>query len=456
MLDLSNALFQPASTTPCGSGEGILSEAQKFTAREVGKSIFDNAEKRTERAITSVKNVFLDTKQSINNYRSIFPNAGEENNSVNSVELILNNKDKVRSFQNQNKFVAKKIISQAENDIADSLGFAVSEEGIIFQYTNEKVDKSINFNFNNNELNFEFSVTEEEAETPENLGNIASYSKKQYFDEEIFMDTEPRQILFKQTTGVINQPDIDIEIKNALSEVLLSANNDTYVILLNSIFEDIFKFSFKTGLFLRQNFNKLNLKKHITKTTQLGQDTCFLGFMNSEVLTKQTINLAEKLKCYAPNSATQTPVNVSFIKLLFDAFIRSVALQEVMKSFFVFGVFPRDLIGDQITPSNNSIYEQIIKLETSQAFQKAFNSPSFPYSTFYDEVFRTFILDITRVIFQNQELTEDQATVSLLIRKYNLSKISLKKHFLTLLVILIQLLVKRSTSYYKSNHRAKS
>ena len=241
LLDLSNALFQPASTTPCGSGEGILSEAQKFTAREVGKSIFDNAEKRTERAITSVKNVFLDTKQSINNYRSIFPNAGEENNSVNSVELILNNKDKVRSFQNQNKFVAKKIISQAENDIADSLGFAVSEEGIIFQYTNEKVDKSINFNFNNNELNFEFSVTEEEAETPENLGNIASYSKKQYFDEEIFMDTEPRQILFKQTTGVINQPDIDIEIKNALSEVLLSANNDTYVILLNSIFEDIFQ-----------------------------------------------------------------------------------------------------------------------------------------------------------------------------------------------------------------------
>ena len=93
----------------------------------MGKSIFDNAEKRTERAITSVKKVFLVTKQYINNYRSIFPNAGEENNSVNSVELILNNKDKVRSFQNQNKFVAKKIISQAENDI-DSLGFAVSEE----------------------------------------------------------------------------------------------------------------------------------------------------------------------------------------------------------------------------------------------------------------------------------------------------------------------------------------
>ena len=97
--------------------------------------------------------------------------------------------------------------------------------------------------------------------------------------------------------------------------------------------------------------------------------------------------------------SNSNPVNVSFIKLLFDAFIRSVALQEVMKSFFVFGVFPRDLIGDQITPSNNSIYEQIIKLETSQAFQKAFNSIIFSILYFFMMKFLELLFWILQGLF---------------------------------------------------------
>ena len=430
LMEVVNSLFsENIVPDPCEMGLSTLTESQKFTARQASESIYGSIENSFERSIQEIKNVFLGTEDKLNAYGSIFDKYEE---FVPFTEVVEENQSELESISESNKYVASKILKSADelkND--NNFGFTLLEDGqISFKYENLPIRKSINMNFDQNEnsLNFSYSslvaTTDSQGTVISPSGDIAAYIQQEYFDDNL----KPKDLLFSgpnvfgfedYNAGIINQPDYSNIIKISLSTAI-KKNDENYLNLLNSIFYDLFIYSFKTGLFNRENFLKLNLRKHLTKTKlNLGNengsseyvDACFLGFANAEVLHRQTLSVTELLACRANNSSTKTPFNLAYIKVLFDCFIRSIVTQEMMKSIFVIGTFPRDLVFDSLNPGNISIYEQIINTNISNEIFSfsPIGERFFSYDAFYNNIFKSFIVDMTKVIFQNEEITDDEA-----------------------------------------------
>ena len=133
---------------------------------------------------------------------------------------------------------------------------------------------------------------------------------------------------------------------------------------MNSIFRDLFATSFKGGLYNKSEFDELNLNKRYKP------GDCFLGFMNKKVLNSQMQKLAETLSCYAPDSPTNGPVVAATIKIALDCLIRAIAIKEIMKSLFVYGIFPTELLHDD----KISFYDMYINGEISLSLEKLFLS----------------------------------------------------------------------------------
>tara|TARA_Y100000114_G_scaffold58753_3_gene53749 strand:+ start:2201 stop:10513 length:8313 start_codon:yes stop_codon:yes gene_type:complete len=425
---------------PCEAGIKYFTDAEKFTLKTVASSIFESLNKSTEVAVDMSKKAFLNTRRGLSNYGSLSPDYGEASVDFYSVYGNPENEQIFNDFTKQNKVAGlenyKQILQLSEDLKLDYATFENNRQVVSLNYQNIPVKQTIQFRFDSadNQINFAYSNLKNKNKNElEPFVDIASYQERNYFakrqlqredlegpgilDSDLNLITSPEYILFNTSDGVITQPEYSSFIKESIGDILYYEkiqSEDIYSVLLNSIFKDMLLYPFKTGLYFLENFNKLNLNKLITtdlQQIQSGQltDKCFLGFMDNSVLTTQTLNLAERIACYAKDSPTIAPSNVALLKVSFDAFIRSIALQEMMKSFFVIGLFPKDLVFDTISPTSNSIYEQIIKINTIKAVESAVTGGRTSYEKFYDDVFVRFITDITRIIFQNNDITDTQA-----------------------------------------------
>lgn len=429
LVTLADNLFGPISVPdPCDMGISTLTESQKFTARQASDSIYGTLEKQFEDSVARTKTLLLDNKGTV----SKFSNLKMVDTKPKSFFDFVNSEDRkqeILDISEDNKFVSKNTLlsykSLFDEKPTTKLEFkkSVNPNGLSLTYENKESLKGINFKFDyaSNRLDFQYSnIVSEEGNNSNFNDTIVAYIQNDYFPKKSDGDTlTPGEILFNGMTnadykGIITQPDYNVIVENALSETLLQDKDGYYLRLLNSIFKDLSLYSLRTGLYKRSNFNKFNLNKHLLDEDKEvnGQilDACFLGFANKEVLHRQTEYIADLLSC-RDNSATKTPFNMAYIKILFDCFIRSVVLQEMMSSFFVMGIFPQDLILDEISPNNNSLYEQIINFNVVKSIEtfSPVRNKLFTYDSFYNNVFKSFIVDITKVITGLNEITDKQA-----------------------------------------------
>lgn len=438
---LDKLLGENVVPDPCEAGVKYFTDAEKFTLKTAMSSIYEALNSATETAVSLSKKSFKNTRRGLTNYTSLSPEYGESPVDPFAMATDPENKQKFDDLTKQNKIVGLENFKQLKELSKElKLSFTTDENNrqvVSFNYENIPVKQSIEFSFDSSVNKIEFAYSNlkgvKNKDELEPYVDIASYQENNYFlkqeldkqamegpgifESDLNLITSPEHVLFNPFDGVVLQPKYSQSLKRDISDVL--RNNDlmsesVYYLLLNSIFEDLLFYPFKTGLYLQENFDKLNLNKLITADLQQIQggqltDKCFLGFMDDTVLTTQTLNLAERISCYAKNSPTIAPSNVASLKVLFDAFVRTVALQEMMKSFFVIGIFPKDLVFDTIAPGSNSIYEQIIKINTIKSVEGFVTSGGQSYEKFYDEVFRQFVTDITRILFKNNEITDVQA-----------------------------------------------
>ena len=191
-----------------------------------------------------------------------------------------------------------------------------------------------------------------------------------------------------------------IETAKAVNDYNLK--NKFYERLFSSVLKDLMATSLKQGLYNRERFIQLDLNKSIDITT----DTCFFGFLNKNILNHNMQQLANRLACYNANDPAITPVNVSAIKFSLDCVIRIIVIKEVMKSLFVYGIFPQEL-----DPKSASVYSDIIVAELKHYIPIAISNgnPTQKYETFYNEVVKKFITDMMRIIYQDDNLNDEEA-----------------------------------------------
>ena len=178
--------------------------------------------------------------------------------------------------------------------------------------------------------------------------------------------------------------------------------NQFYEKLFVSVLKDLLASSMRKGLYNQEKFKNLNLNKEIS----MKNAACFFGFMNKNILNENMQQLADRLACYNPNNPAINPVNVSTIKFTFDCVVRIIVVKEVMKSLFVYGVFPQELDPNSISMFNEILIAELqyyIPLHVSK------NDPTRTYDTFYNEVVKTFITDMMRIIYQDNTLTHEEA-----------------------------------------------
>lgn len=447
--------------TLCEDGKGFLTDPQKFTAKQIAQSIFDTIDENNSQAVSIAKDLYTDPGAGFEKFRSISPSLGQE--PVSTLDLIDKNRTELINFVNKNDFAGRKIFESlfnSDSSITDPLSIDnfkfIKEENqevnmIRFFFeesdiSNEKID--FKFDINKDELDFRYGLTPKVSEGEEEImtEKIVSYSQNKYFESikqqfeiENIPDSEnltPSNNFFGYPFGIITQPSYNQAIKYILSDFVLNYENqegeDAYLIILNSIFKDLFLFSFKTGLYQKDRFNLLNLNKQIVNSfsEDTGQDNCFLGFFHPQSLTEETVKFAERIVCYYSNSATQTPVNIAFVKSTFDCFIRTIVLQEFMQSFFNFGIFPQELIFSEASPHTTSFYEKIVRIKIEDALKNSINSLSMDYASFYNDIFKKFIVDITRIIFQNQNLSEENALTFVINSQIQFVKNMFKKAYI--------------------------
>ena len=459
-----DSMMQPnVAPELCADGKGILTDPQKFTARQIGQSIFSTIDNQGSFAVTSAKTIYSDPGSGYEKYRetTIVP-LGQKPKSP--IEIVEENYTSLQDYVDGNSLAGRKIYQsffnndpsitnplsiekfrftrEKTNDV-NKINFLFEEEEV----TNEKID--FEFDVNKDQLNLDYSFTVSGSGEEEVNKKIVSYSENKYFDsirKEFNIETpegdlSPLNNLFGFSYGhqggaIINQPDYSQGIQTILSNIMLEyedANGDDPLILvLNSIFRDLFLFSFKTGLYQRKNFNKFDLRKKVVNSFDEGTgiDNCFLGFYHPDALTEETVKLAERIVCYYSNSATQTPVNIAFVKTTFDCFIRTIVLQEFMQSFFNFGIFPQDLIFSEVSPVKTSFYEKLIRIKIEDALKNSLNAQSMDYPAFYDQVFKKFVVDLTRIIFQNQNLSEENSLTFIINSQIQFVKTMLKKAYI--------------------------
>lgn len=446
LLPAIETLFkQNTPPDPCQDGSAKLEEIEINAARTVSNSIFGNLDETFELDIARFKTIFEDIESGMNFYRNIQPTEFQT-----TEQFIKNNAESLRSFQADRKIVANKVHQAYVNDInnetvgfkrytsdtvdenadpVDSVGY---DTGIEFDFISApdfyNVKRRIYFSYDKleNKSNFEYSIVEnvEATEPNENSDEIvpeersftlASYREDPYFES----GQGPAETLFKYDSdgagGVITQPKYLETVKKDICNFILDTNNSAgennalYPKIINGMFLDLSLDSFKLGLYERENWEKLNLNKHLTSMTSNNgaESLCFLGFMNKTSFIEQVIKLSQRLVCYAPNSPTETPINVAIVKVATDAFIRSVAIKEYLKSIFVASVFPRGFGFYDNSPK--SIYEQIIRSEILNSLNQRFDSDYYKFDNFYEDVLKKFVTEIVRILFQNEKITDEQA-----------------------------------------------
>lgn len=247
--------------------------------------------------------------------------------------------------------------------------------------------------------------------------------------------------------------------------------NNTYNILINSIFEDLLRYSGDNGLYTRENFSALHLNKYSPWSTltngEPNPEKCFLGFFNKNVLNNQTQKMIDALACFNPDSVSKNSTTVSFIKMLVDCLIRVIVVKETMKTLFTFGIFNKsqlyvkDIEGeDEEVPFFQVYFKKEIErallkqfgVIASQLFNprqglgysgkvgKAvkvdkeeegagdpdaifadpcsmepaletanFQAAATELQKFNDEIIAEWVTGVTRVLFQNEQLTDAEA-----------------------------------------------
>ena len=461
LSDLMPNLMGPITPPdPCEDGEGIFDESQKYTAGKIGNAIFGSIETRFESDLKRVKQIYLDTG-AMND--SVFGATGAvdasggkariefnklvmtDDEDLNDTELAKKEKYKKEFAARSKPFAGVKIIQKVKEmrdhvvfvqqsvppDHEFSSGVKPSAINDVISANSEKVgDQVISFSFDPHSKPANTSVTiigdmyppakiveivdtdaADEAEDPQFVAPeepeepdttvIAKYTANRFeFIPEGEPDApsprSPERILFAPSTGIATtQPEYNTFVKDAIGT--WAENNNTYIILLNSIWKDLVSTSALTALFKRETFAKLQLNKKISL------NNCFLGFLNSDVLTMQLNNLAQKLTCYNTSSATATPVNVAMAKIALDILIRVIAVKELTKSIFIYGVFPSELKAD----NEESFYDRIVSTEIATALSK--HLPSGRPNSFYENVVKTFIDDIQKILYQDEELSSQNA-----------------------------------------------
>jgi len=419
------------SLDPCANGNTELDPSQKHSSDTVGNSIFGALQTVFESDIARIKDIYLDSTTSYgeisrHNHKmrqlqsqSILPSMFQDDDIKNDAvkgapKTSSNTKVALKILENVSgqipkmKFERKpSSINPDSADVSDSYLYFKKELGafervIEFRYNSPSDSKNTNIDV--------FHKVGEQAVGGEPgapaLKLMATYSADKYEFIEKASDRKPEKILFDPSSGIVTtQPSYYTPLKKGIGSFALDPNNDFYLSLLNSIFQDLFATSFKTGLFNKDEFNKLRLNKHAEL------EHCFFGFMNKTVLNEQMQNLANKLKCYNPSNPAQGPVNVATIKIALDCLIRVITVKELMKSLFVYGIFPTELLND----NEASFYDQFINAEIEQSISRhmgvAGGTEKIAAYTnnFFNNVVKEFITDMMRIIYQDESMTEKEA-----------------------------------------------
>jgi len=457
---------------PCEVGISTLTDSQKFTARQASEAIYGNIENRFNQTVLFSKDLFIDRYLSFSEFTKNLPNVENSNNAKSFFDFTQENKNSINDFVDFHlapEFVATplrgtlasinnitglgqpnatefKYVSTSDGERTIALEFGpyqynmfLSEKTNPAEFNIDTKQLRFDFNFDQNRLLLEYGIVQNDENPDQSDGTTTgienSYAVVEY-DKYNYLPTgsdgaiiEPYKRLFGnknnsniQGNGIIYHPDYSQTIKNSLSDLLIDNGEEQYLLMMNQIFKDLVDYSIKSGLFKVSNFKSLDLNKHITPAKiNLGDgtppvDACFLGFANKEVLHRQTESIANILAC-RNNSATKTPFNMGYIKILFDCFVRAMTMKDMMKSFFVMGMFPQDLLFDEITPDNFSVFEELIKANIfntiknfSPVSAKSIGKDSiYYYDTFYNNIFKQFVVDMSKIIFKNDNLTEKQA-----------------------------------------------
>jgi len=431
LLGQINNFFQPQ--TPLGScadnKTGLFDPSQKYSADKIGNSIFGSLESYFENDISRIKDIYLKTGDVYKDPKFFSAGAANMVKDIVSVSLkkpgARTDEDIKTIMPNATAAVSKyegntvapdvfyeiiKLLSETEANpnSPHAIAFKKLPTGDIkfkslFEIE-ENLNKAIDFTYDASPPSEEaddvtLRVTLNSSTKEDQVGDVvlAEYSANKILAEEL----SPENSLFNPEYGVATLSTYYFEnIKKEASQYAL--DQDFYMLLLNSIFRDLLYSSLKLGFYDKKEFNKLQLNKH------LSIDGCFLGFMNKKVLNKQMQKLAESLTCYAPDSATKGPVNVATIKIALDCVIRTIAVKEIMKSLFVYGIFPTELKED----NERSFYDQFINKEIEESIKRTL-ARFFPsgnaFEGFYNEVLKEFITDIMRIIYQKDSLTDQES-----------------------------------------------
>ena len=441
--NLSTLFGDNQSPDPCADKEGIFDASQKYSAKQIGNSIFGGIETWFEDDISKIKNIYGDTALAWTEPGLFAPGENNVLAKMAQGEAALSDIDALsnkigtdtagmnillRVQQNLNRLTFSRPKEDDDNP-EGTLNLRIATEDIDSVGTgNTAFKRTIKFEFNPdmspNNTTLEVSDREDFVIQPtaEELAQQLQDRADWEADNQDLMDqgeewqppplkTEPYDdVIASWGTNKFTSPGQDTMLPDEVFNIVLGqpdyAKNaqdkvkqavmgqDYYFTLLNSILKDLFATAFKSGLYKRSEFNKLNLNKSITI------EKCFLGFMNKRVLIKQMLRLAEKLVCYDPNSATLGPVNVAIIKIALDCLIRTIAVKELMKSLFVYGLFPVELPFDD----EASFYDQYITSEIERALKENLFK-----GNFYDEVIKGFITDIVKIMYQDDTMDHEEA-----------------------------------------------
>lgn len=441
LVDQMGGLFKyNQSPDPCENGEGIFDDSQLYSADKIGNSLFGAIDTSFESDISKIKDIYKDLKTVYKN-QSLFSSNPDQNKmrdiineslkpkSEQDSDIIKSLKSSLEATPTSQGKVGLRILEQVQNKI-NELEFTADSNRIIFKETVEGLGKSknkreIKFEYdpnaplNNTKLEISTGTTvsesgaakpgeDGETTTLKKISNVlASYSANKYEYIENKEERIPERILFNpQLEGggiAVVQPQYNTELKENIGQFCL--DNDYYMTLLNSILKDLFANTFKAGLYNKEEFQKLNLNKHIPYKNVSSDKLCFLGFVNKKVLNKQMQEVAKKLTCYAPESATKGPVNVAMVKIALDCVVRIIAIKEMMKSLFVYGIFPSELPFDD----ERSFYDQYINNEIQRAIESQFSSGGENLTNFYKNVVIDFIADIMRILYQKEDMTPQES-----------------------------------------------
>ena len=480
--NLGNLFDQNLIPDPCAEGEGLFDDSQKFGASKIGESVFGSIEKSFESDISKVKDVFLDTYSTFKNNALFGENAITLKTltaaSIGTDPNVKKEANKIREkVEPQQEIVASKILQGFEGAISGdnfSTNFSyfssefedvdqglysnsIKEMNLSFGSEKNNTGKTISFSFDtsqdvvqssnwNTELRTGIAVKDDSngvinkstlaAQRYINLSGSNGWGVKLInpdSDDPQYMVRPPDHLLFGldiniAEIGAIPSPGIaiyepwssDISFGSMLGQY--SIENKIYERLFTGALKDLLASSFKEGLYDREKFLLLHLNKFIDITS----DTCFLGFMNADVLNKNMQQLAGKLACYNPNNPAINPVNVAMIKLTLDCVVRIIVVKEMMKSLFVYGIFPQEL-----NPDSTSFYTDLLIAELKHYIPLIIgNSNSAQkYETFYNEIVKKFITDIMRILYQDPELNDVDAFRRLIATQFNFVKSQLYNAF---------------------------